>query len=96
MCRAEAFGILLDHHAPQVEPVRNPAGPERRVHVHRLGQVPAVEPHPAPVRHAVNPVVVVQPELRPHLGKCLVDDAGAAVAEQEVHWLVRGETAFVD
>ncbi len=52
------------------------------VHVQRLGQGAAMYPYAAPMRHAVDAIGPIKPELRPHHSQRLADDRYAAMVHR--------------
>lgn len=56
-----------------------------RVNIDRFGQVAPMEPHTAPMRHAVNAMVEVKAKLRSHRGQRLVHDLGTTVTIEDSH-----------
>jgi hypothetical protein len=55
------------------------------IEIGTFGQVAPMEPHAAPVRHAVNAMVEVKAELGPHRGQRLVHDLGTTVTIEDSH-----------
>ncbi len=51
-------------------------GKDRRVHVERACDSSSVEPHPAPVRDAVDAILEVEPKHGAHDRERLLDDGG--------------------